>query len=127
MSRWSVNVTSVVWVLTVASNMQDEALSTAKEWMADPTICANSTTCVVAAIIFASEGQINDALRACHAGTTLEMYVLPLALLCKLSGQKVARERKFTLSVFSPCYALRIVPSCAHVQASYHGSTVFVA
>ena len=53
--------------------MQEECLATVKEWMADATVSANSTTCVISALLLTEEGQIPDALRACSAANTLEM------------------------------------------------------
>lgn len=57
--------------------LQDECLATVKQWMDDATISANATACVIAALVYAGEGNISDALRACHAGNTLEMCELP--------------------------------------------------
>ena len=59
------------------AGMQEDCVAKVKEWMADDTVSANSTACVISALILTEEGSIPDALRACSAGTTLEMYAAP--------------------------------------------------
>lgn len=59
------------------AGMQEDCAAKVKEWMADDTVSANSTACVISALILTEEGSIPDALRACSAGTTLEMCAPP--------------------------------------------------
>jgi Coatomer epsilon subunit len=54
--------------------MQDQCLATLQGWLDDPTSSHNATVCPIAGIIYANEKNYVEALKACHAGTSLEMY-----------------------------------------------------
>ena len=54
---------------------QEEVVSTLTAWVADPSCAGNATTLAVAGIIYANEGNDVEALKACHSGLSLEMYV----------------------------------------------------
>ena len=51
-------------------------LETLGAWVADPACAGNAITLTVAGIIYTNEGNYVEALKACHTGLSLEMYVL---------------------------------------------------
>ena len=55
------------------------------KWVADPACAGNAMTLTVAGIIYSSEGNYVEALKACHTGLSLEMYVYPLRRLTTLT------------------------------------------
>ena len=52
--------------------MQDNVLATLENWLADSSIARNVTTMLIAGSIYASEGDLNSGLKACHSGSSLE-------------------------------------------------------
>ena len=53
--------------------LQEKAVTTVAEWVADPACAGNAMTLLVAGVIYASEGNYVEALKACHTGLNLEM------------------------------------------------------
>ena len=50
-------------------------LETLASWVADPACTGNAMTLTIAGIIYTNEGNYVEALKACHTGLSLEMYV----------------------------------------------------
>lgn len=63
----------VVYIDNLSTVMQEQALATVADWLADPTCASNATTAVVAGTIYISEEDYVAALKACHHGSSLEM------------------------------------------------------
>ncbi len=53
--------------------LQEAAVETVNQWMADPICNSNAHVLLVAGLIYAQEGNYVEALKACHAGQSLEM------------------------------------------------------
>lgn len=53
--------------------LQEDVLSTLQSWQEDRSIAGNADVLFVAALIHASEGNYVEALKACHAGQSLEL------------------------------------------------------
>ena len=52
---------------------QDDVLATLQDWLSDPACNRNTTVLLIAGAIYAQESNFPEALKCCHAGTTLEM------------------------------------------------------
>ena len=50
-------------------------METLGSWVADPACAGNAMTLTVAGIIYTNEGNYVEALKACHTGLSLEMWV----------------------------------------------------
>ena len=50
-------------------------LETLASWVADPACAGNAMTLTIAGVIYTNEGNYVEALKACHTGLSLEMYV----------------------------------------------------
>ena len=59
--------------MVMRGRSQETVLSTLQEWLSDASCNNNPQVQLVAAVIYAQEGNFVDALKLCHAGTTLEM------------------------------------------------------
>ena len=59
-------------------------LETLASWVADPACAGNAMTLTIAGIIYTNEENYVEALKACHTGLSLEMYVCTLHTLTKL-------------------------------------------
>lgn len=55
--------------------LQESAMSSLKELLADPAIGNNPTLRLIAGTIFMHEQDYNEALKYTHAGGNLELYV----------------------------------------------------
>ena len=53
--------------------IQEEILATLASWVVDPACAGNATTLTVAGLIYTSEENYVEALKACHTGLSLEM------------------------------------------------------
>lgn len=53
--------------------LQAKILATVQEWMEDSALQNDDYALLAAAIIQAREGNDNEALKACHAGQSLEL------------------------------------------------------
>ena len=56
--------------------MQEDVLATIKDWLADPAVAHNASVLLVAGIIYTTEGDYVEALKALHGGELLEMWGL---------------------------------------------------
>ena len=54
--------------------LQESAISSLKEWLADPAIGSNPTLRLIAGTIFLHEQDFNEALKYTNAGGTMELY-----------------------------------------------------
>lgn len=52
---------------------QDDVLATLHDWLADPATIHNATVLLVAGLVFTNEEDYVEALKALHAGESLEM------------------------------------------------------
>lgn len=57
-------------------SQRQDTLEQISSWLADPSYANNSTVLTIIGLIYALEGNYVEALRACHSGTSLEMYVV---------------------------------------------------
>ena len=55
--------------------LQDTVLSTIQDWAQEPAYKNNATVLLVIGLIYAAEDNYVEALRACHSGISLELYV----------------------------------------------------
>lgn len=53
--------------------LQEKALSSIKEWLADSALASNPTILLVAGTMYANESMYNDALKLTHGGGTLDL------------------------------------------------------
>jgi len=52
---------------------QEEVFSTLQTWQEDRSTAGNAEVLLIIAIIYANEGNYVEALKACHAGQSLEL------------------------------------------------------
>jgi|TARA_B110000977_G_scaffold191275_1_gene263160 coatomer protein complex subunit epsilon len=69
---------------------RDTCVATIHEWLADPSLAANATVQLVAALIFADSGNEIEAMKCCHTGLSLELMALMIALLVRLDRPELA-------------------------------------
>mmetsp|Transcript_30813 Transcript_30813/g.79615 ORF Transcript_30813/g.79615 Transcript_30813/m.79615 type:complete len:290 (-) Transcript_30813:143-1012(-) len=77
---------------------KDSALSTITDWLADPASNANPLVSIVAALVYCSEENYIDALRACHHGRSLEQMALSVQVLLKMDRVDQAEKQVRTMS-----------------------------
>jgi coatomer protein complex subunit epsilon len=54
-------------------HLQEDVFSTLQSWQEDRSIAGNKDVLLIIAIIYANEGNYVEALKACHAGQSLEL------------------------------------------------------
>lgn len=74
-------------------------METLGAWVADPACAGNAMTLTVAGIIYTNEGNYVEALKACHTGLSLEMYVL---FSRPTSPQACHHDPLLALSMYTP-------------------------
>ena len=67
-------VSSIYLISSPLEISQDSAISSLKEWLADPAIGNNPTLRLVAGLVFLHENDFNEALKHTNAGGTMELY-----------------------------------------------------
>ena len=73
-------------------DMKDMVLMTIKEWLADASTANNPVLQTVAGIIYLELGELEEAARVVHAGTTLEMVSLQVQIYLRMSRVEVAQK-----------------------------------
>ena len=73
-------------------DMKDMVLMTIKEWLADSSTANNPVLQTVAGIIYLELGELEEAARVVHAGTTLEMVSLQVQIYLRMSRVEVAQK-----------------------------------
>eukprot|EP00802_Teleaulax_amphioxeia_P024138 Tamp_24799.p1 GENE.Tamp_24799~~Tamp_24799.p1 ORF type:complete len:308 (+),score=100.19 Tamp_24799:31-924(+) len=73
-------------------DMKDMVLMTIKEWLTDSSTANNPVLQTVAGIIYLELGELEEAARAVHAGTTLEMVSLQVQVYLRMARVEVAQK-----------------------------------
>ena len=74
------------------ASQREEALEQAAAWAEDPAAASNPTAALVAGMLFALEGNLEAALKACHSGLTLEMMALSVQVLLRMDRVDAAEK-----------------------------------
>jgi len=74
-------------------SQRDAALEQASAWMEDPAAASNASTLLVAGMIFALEGNLEAALKACHSGLSLEMMALSVQVYLRMDRVDAAEKQ----------------------------------
>lgn len=73
-------------------DMKDIVLMTIKEWLSDSSTANNPVLQTVAGIIYLELGELEEAARVVHAGTTLEMVSLQVQIYLRMARVEVAQK-----------------------------------
>lgn len=71
---------------------RDIALITLKEWLADPATGNNPTLQLIAGSIFMDQGDLEEAAKVLHSGTTLEMVAMQVQVYLRMARVDVAEK-----------------------------------
>eukprot|EP00277_Geminigera_cryophila_P002998 CAMPEP_0179435802 /NCGR_PEP_ID=MMETSP0799-20121207/19855_1 /TAXON_ID=46947 /ORGANISM="Geminigera cryophila, Strain CCMP2564" /LENGTH=297 /DNA_ID=CAMNT_0021215423 /DNA_START=29 /DNA_END=922 /DNA_ORIENTATION=- len=74
------------------SDMKDMVLMTLKEWLTDATTGNNPVLQTVAGMIYLELGDLEEAAKVLHSGTTLEMVSLQVQVYLRMSRVDVAEK-----------------------------------
>ncbi|KAK3287932.1 hypothetical protein CYMTET_4570 [Cymbomonas tetramitiformis] len=91
--------TALQSVKLLATYLSDETqketvVATLNEWLADPVCANNATLLLMAATVFAHEGNLNEALKCCHAGSShLELLAMSIQLMLKMDRADCAEKQ----------------------------------
>lgn len=77
---------------------RDAALEQAAAWLEDPSAVSNATALLAAAMIFALEGNLESALKACHSGLNMEMMALSVQILLRMDRVDAAEKQVRAMS-----------------------------
>ncbi|BAT87734.1 coatomer subunit epsilon-1-like [Vigna umbellata] len=72
---------------------KDSAISSLKEWLADPAIGNNPTLRLVAGLVFLHENDFNEALKHTNAGGTMELHALNVQIFIKMHRSDYAERQ----------------------------------
>jgi len=73
-------------------DQKELAEQTLKVWLSDAATQNNPTVALVAGIIYLEKGELEEAARVLHAGTTLEMVALQVQVYLKMARVDVAQK-----------------------------------
>eukprot|EP00286_Rhodomonas_abbreviata_P023472 CAMPEP_0181310304 /NCGR_PEP_ID=MMETSP1101-20121128/12514_1 /TAXON_ID=46948 /ORGANISM="Rhodomonas abbreviata, Strain Caron Lab Isolate" /LENGTH=296 /DNA_ID=CAMNT_0023416923 /DNA_START=130 /DNA_END=1020 /DNA_ORIENTATION=+ len=73
-------------------DMKEIAMVTLKEWLADPQSCNNPTLQLIAGTIYLDRGDLEEAAKVLHSGTTLEMVALQVQVYLKMARVDIAEK-----------------------------------
>lgn len=74
------------------------ALEQANEWAEDLAYASNATVLLIAAMIFALEGNVEAALKVCHAALSLEMMALSVQVCLRMDRPDAAGKVQRAMS-----------------------------
>ncbi|KAK9834048.1 hypothetical protein WJX81_005668 [Elliptochloris bilobata] len=77
---------------------KEMAVSVVAEWVADPACTSNAMTLLVAGMIYATEGNYVEALKACHTGLNLEMMALSVQVYLQIDRPDQAEKQLKAMS-----------------------------
>jgi coatomer protein complex subunit epsilon len=72
---------------------KEEVFSTLQTWQEDRSLAGNAEVLLIIALIYANEGNYVEALKACHAGQSLELLAIAVQVLLKIHRADQAQER----------------------------------
>lgn len=72
---------------------KEQVLATISEWLADSAMNRNATVLLIAGTIYSNEGIYEEALKACHAGQTLELSALCVQVYLKMDRVDKAEQQ----------------------------------
>mmetsp|Transcript_41545 Transcript_41545/g.64859 ORF Transcript_41545/g.64859 Transcript_41545/m.64859 type:complete len:209 (-) Transcript_41545:106-732(-) len=71
---------------------------TLKEWLADPSTQNNPTLQIIAGTIFLDQGDLEEAAKVVHSGTTLELVSLQVQVYLKMARVDIAEKSHALMS-----------------------------
>lgn len=74
------------------------ALQQAEAWAEDPNCASNSTVLLIAGMLLALEGNLEAALKVCHAGLSLEMMALSVQICLRMDRPDAAEKVQRAMS-----------------------------
>mmetsp|Transcript_13606 Transcript_13606/g.16354 ORF Transcript_13606/g.16354 Transcript_13606/m.16354 type:complete len:292 (-) Transcript_13606:315-1190(-) len=80
------------------SDKKESVLATIQDWLNDPACSSNQTLLVIAATIYAAEGNYNEALKICHNGNSLELMAFMVQLLLRMDRSDQAEKHLKAMS-----------------------------
>ncbi|KAL1358965.1 hypothetical protein HN51_004188 [Arachis hypogaea] len=75
------------------ASQKESAISSLKEWLADPAIGNNPTLRLIAGTIFLHEQDFNEALKYTNAGGTMELHALNVQIFIKMHRSDYAERQ----------------------------------
>ncbi|KAM7263241.1 hypothetical protein ACFE04_000924 [Oxalis oulophora] len=72
---------------------KESAISSLKDWLADPAIANNSTLRLIAGTVFMHEEDYNEALKHTNAGGTMELHALNVQIFIKMHRSDYAEKQ----------------------------------
>ncbi|KAM4101496.1 hypothetical protein ACB094_05G148000 [Castanea mollissima] len=72
---------------------KESAISSLKEWLADPAIGSNPILRLIAGIVFTHEQDYNEALKHTNAGGTMELHALNVQIFLKMHRSDYAERQ----------------------------------
>ncbi len=74
------------------------AIQHAEAWAEDPNCASNSTVLLIAGMLLALEGNLEAALKVCHAGLSLEMMALSVQICLRMDRPDAAEKVQRAMS-----------------------------
>ncbi|KAL5100467.1 hypothetical protein RYX36_004794 [Vicia faba] len=90
---------------------KEAAISSIKEWLADPAIGNNATLRLIARIIFLHEQDFNEALKYTNAGGTMELTALNVQIFIKMHRSDYAERQLRIMQQIDEDHTLTQTPS----------------
>ncbi|GAV65599.1 Coatomer_E domain-containing protein [Cephalotus follicularis] len=76
---------------------KEMAISSLKEWLADPAIANNPTLRLIAGIVFMHQEDFNEALKHTNSGGTMELHALNVQIFIKMHRSDYAERQLRTM------------------------------
>jgi coatomer subunit epsilon len=84
--------------LKFPQSQASSSLQEAESWAEDPNCASNSTVLLIAGMLYALEGNLEAALKVCHAGLSLEMMALSVQICLRMDRPDAAEKVQRAMS-----------------------------